>query len=88
MNPGTRVRMSKALKKEMRKTSQAHIKEFGNCVGVVMGLMDYGTQLGPEVDVRWLPSNLCYGYLPETLDVVENIAQPKSNWHCGPDEGR
>lgn len=95
MKPGTRVRMSKALKLEMRgkcagpgrhvghgpswvsdpempddgcaACSWQHVEEFGDCVGVVEGPTHPGC---PEVDVRWKPSNLCYGYLPSKLEVV------------------
>lgn len=45
--------------------STQHIEEFGNCVGIVEGPVDFGNgNLGPEVDVRWLPSQLRYGYDP------------------------
>lgn len=47
-----------------------HIKEFGDCIGIVIGLVDYGSQQGPEVDVRWQPSNLRYGYHPDLLDKI------------------
>jgi hypothetical protein len=47
-------------------------REFLNCIGVVEGLVDYGTHegekiLGPEFDVRWRPSNLRYGYKANEL---------------------
>ncbi len=59
--------------------STDHIEEFSKCVGVVDGLVDYNnckpddpaydpSKLGPEVDVRWQPSNLRYGYDPEDLE--------------------
>ena len=47
-----------------------HVEEFGDCVGVVEGPVDCATSQGPEVDVRWQPSNLRYGYHPDSLDVV------------------
>jgi len=72
LKPGTRVRMSEALKTLMRNNgSEEHIEEFGECEGIVQGLMDFGTQKGPEVDVRWQPSNLRYGYHPKHLVVVK-----------------
>lgn len=46
-----------------------HIKEFGNTIGIVQGLTDYGNQLGPEIDVKW--GNLRYSYNPEDLEKVE-----------------
>lgn len=51
--------------------SSAHVEEFGDCVGVVQGPLDYGSQRGPEVDVSWKPSNLRYGYAPEDLVGVD-----------------
>lgn len=54
--------------KECWGCSTPHVEEFGTCVGIVEGLADFGTQKGPEVDVRWQPSNLRYAYLPEDLD--------------------
>jgi hypothetical protein len=46
-----------------------HVEEFGACVGIVEGpvLLDEGA---PEVNVRWKPSNLRYGYDPADLAVV------------------
>jgi hypothetical protein len=59
MNAGDRVRMSEALKARFRANGgEDHVAEFGECVGVVEGLLDYGTQKGPDVDVRWEPSRL------------------------------
>lgn len=52
------------------KCSTGHIEEFGECEGVVQGLTDYGSQKGPEVDVRWQPSNLRYAYHPSHLELV------------------
>lgn len=71
MKPGTKVRMRRSLKIALRKNDcDAHVREFGGCVGIVLGPVDYGTQQGPEVDVRWLPSRLKYGYDPMELKVV------------------
>lgn len=58
--------------------SSAHVEEFGDCVGIVEGLVDFNNckpkdpaydkrKLGPEVDVRWQPSKLRYGYHPDQL---------------------
>ena len=39
----------------------AHVDEFGDCVGIVVGpIILTGDDL--EVEVRWQPSNLRYGY--------------------------
>ena len=59
----------------------AHVEEFGDCVGIVIGLTDNNncspddanydpSHTGPEVDVRWQPSNLRYAYPPEDLEEV------------------
>ena len=50
--------------------SAEHVAEFGDCVGIVQGLTDYGSRQGPEVDVRWQPSNLRYAYHPDELEPV------------------
>jgi len=61
--------------------SSAHVEEFGDCVGIVQGLMDYNnceptdaaydpSKTGPEVDVRWQPSNLRYAYHPSDLELI------------------
>lgn len=72
MTPGTAVRMSAWLKSVLYKQGNSrHAKEFGTCVGIVDGLTDYGSQQGPEVDVRWQPSGLRYAYRPDMLEVVE-----------------
>jgi len=102
---GDRVRMSEALKTQLRggcvpgkhqgdlledndescmKCSLGHLKEFGNCEGLVLGLTDYNNckpgaesydprKVGPEVDVRWLPSRLRYAYDPALLELVGKL---------------
>lgn len=55
--------------------STAHVEEFGESLGIVIGLTDYNNEgevrderkVGPEVDVRWLPDYLRYAYAPEHL---------------------
>ena len=49
--------------------STSHVEEFGECVGIVIGSM-WPNGEGPEVDVRWQPSNLRYGYNPVDLEKV------------------
>jgi hypothetical protein len=72
VKPGTVVRMSDALKQEMlARGSHNHIKEFGDCVGIVIGPVNFGKRVGPEIDVRWQPSNLRYMYNPAGLVEVE-----------------
>ena len=64
--------MSERFKEALRANdSREHVEEFGDCVGVVQGPTDYGSQQGPEVDVRWQPSNLRYAYHPDNLERVE-----------------
>jgi len=69
--PGAKVRMSEALKQELIANGCAeHTEEFFDCIGIVEGPVDYGETKGPEVDVRWQPSNLRYGYHPDQLVFV------------------
>jgi len=70
MKVGTRVKMAAAFKRRMATTDRGHVEEFGRCVGTVEGPVDYGRQLGPELNVRWAPSGLRYGYAPEDLVLV------------------
>ena len=97
LKPGTRVRMSDQLKRELRgqctgpgghvghagwifdpempddgcaACSWTHVEEFGECTGVVGGLMFPGLIDTPEVNVRWEPSGLRYGYHPDKLELV------------------
>lgn len=83
---GTKVRMTEAFKKKLRsnchhtpdtddelfckKCSAAHIREFGNSVGVVVGPVKWpdGSE-GPEYRVQWTP-HLGYSYHPDNLEVV------------------
>jgi hypothetical protein len=82
MKPGTRVRMSEAFKKlllgncdhrslrsaEMcHKCSFGHVVEFGHCEGIVEELVQPDCV---EVNVRWQPSGLRYGYDPKNLERV------------------
>jgi hypothetical protein len=59
--------------------STEHVEEFGECEGTVEGATDYNVmgdssydpaKVGPEVDVRWQPSNLRYAYDPEDLELT------------------
>lgn len=68
MKVGDVVRMNAACKRALYQTgSHDHVREFGRCHGVVIGLTNYGNQLGPEWDVRWQPSELRYSYAEEHL---------------------
>lgn len=71
MKPGTLVRMSWKLQAEFIKNGcLEHVEEFSECVGLVEGPVEWKTQMGPEVDVRWQPSNLRYAYHPEELELA------------------
>jgi hypothetical protein len=75
---GDKVKMSFFCRENMlRNGSHDHVEEFGDCIGIVIGPTDYNNckpddpnydpaKVGPEVDVRWQPSNLRYAYNPET----------------------
>lgn len=68
---GKTVRMTKVFKQDLIANDSAeHVEEFGDCEGVVEGFVNYGSCLGPEVDVRWKPSKLRYGYHPSHLEVL------------------
>jgi len=68
---GAKVKMKASTKKQLNHSSHDHVKEFGNCVGITEGFVDYGNnQTGPEINVRWLPSNLRYAYLPNDLEII------------------
>lgn len=71
---GAFVKMSQSIKDDLiANDCQDHVDEFGECLGVVDDEVDYGGgQLGPEVNVRWQPSNLRYGYDPDQLVIVES----------------
>lgn len=72
LTTGDRVRMSAALKDKLRSNGSVdHLRDFGDCYGIVLGLVTWNdeTPPGPEVDVRWHPSCLRFGYLPEDLDL-------------------
>jgi hypothetical protein len=70
---GDLVRMSRAHKEALKANHCApHVREFGRCIGVVQGPVDWGNgTFGPEVDVRWKPSRLRYMYSQEDLVVVK-----------------
>lgn len=74
--------MTDAFKKLSMVNSSAHIKEFGNSVGTIIGYADYNNcnpsdskydlnKVGPEVEVRWDPYNLRYIYPIDALEEVE-----------------
>lgn len=72
---GDIVKMSWKLRFALLKSkSFGHLFEFAFCKGIVGDLVNYNNdnenhseKLGPEINVRWQPSNLRYCYLPEEL---------------------
>lgn len=75
--------MSDTLKKVLTGNGcKEHIDEFGDCIGIVEDLVNYNNdgennpnKIGPEFNVRWQPSKLRYGYLPEDLIKIKNSKQ-------------
>jgi hypothetical protein len=85
MKIGARVRMTRKFRRALRGQgyrkprwmyygARKHVREFGRCEGIVEGLVEWSMNPevapGPEVNVRWQPSNLRYMYLPEDLEVI------------------
>lgn len=89
LKPGTLVRMTRQTRQILRWRGwskprwlcvglQQHVREFGRCVGVVEGPIEFTdengeTSYGPEVNIRWKPSNLRYAYDPKSLEVVRKV---------------
>lgn len=72
MKAGDLVRMSDIFKHQLSfNGSCQHVEEFGKCIGVVIGPANLGGKPGPEVDVKWRPSNLRYAYHPDNLVKVK-----------------
>lgn len=64
--PGDVVRMTETYKNN---SPGEHTEEFGHCLGVVLG-KTFKNEEGPELDVRWFPSLMRYGYHPDDLELV------------------
>lgn len=79
LKKGDRVQLSLEGKIALAVSSSAHLDEFKDSEGVVLGLTNYNNKgekhdpakVGPEFDVRWEPENLRYAYAPEHLEKVE-----------------
>lgn len=84
---GDKVRMTEEYKRMGLIHSPLHIKEFGDCVGIVEDLVNYNScdqpfeldKLGPEWNVRWqirngslLSYKFRYAYHPDNLEIVED----------------
>ena len=64
---GDTVRMSDELKNGLIENNcQEHVDEFGECEGIVESWIYPNTDI-KDVNVRWKPSELRYGYNIETL---------------------
>lgn len=76
---GDKVKMSDSLKELLIKNGcEEHVEEFGDCIGIVEDYVDYNNngendinKIGPEFNVRWMPSKLRYGYSPDELIKIE-----------------
>jgi hypothetical protein len=69
--PHVRVRLTKAAKQSPWAAASArHVMEFGgrHTYGHVIGRMFSEDLSAPEIDVRWYPSRLRYGYNPSYLE--------------------
>ena len=66
---GDEVRMSQKFKDGNLQWMTEHILEFKNCTGIVEDRVfpNCSEEEAPEINVRWKPSNLVYGYHPEYL---------------------
>ena len=73
MKKGTIVKMNDALKAELIKNDcKEHVDEFGECEGVVEDKMFPECDDCEEVNVRWKPTNLRYGYRPDQLEIIKD----------------
>lgn len=80
---GDKVKMSEDFKKALIKNGcKEHIDEFGNCIGIVEDYVNYNNdgennsdKIGPEFNVRWIPSKLRYGYSPDDLVKIKKSKQ-------------
>lgn len=79
LHVGDKVEWTPQFARFLYQNSRAHRKEFLGQVGEIIGLTDYGTQKGPEVDVRFTESNKCgpcslrYAYDAESLVIVPTL---------------
>lgn len=73
MKKGTIVKMSESCKTQLiNNNCKDHVDEFGECEGVVIGPMFPEVENCEDVDVRWKPSNLKYGYSPDQLEIISD----------------
>lgn len=80
MGKGDIVKMSWTLRfKLLFRGNFRHLFEFGFRKGIVEDFVNYNNEnenlkakIGPEINIRWLPSKLRYCYLPEELVKLTN----------------
>ena len=72
---GDIVKMNEEFKTIIMNNSHEHVIEFGECEGVVEDRMfpNLTAKQAPEVNVRWFPSMLRYGYDPSELVLVKSL---------------
>lgn len=75
MKIGDRVKMTDYFKRNSP-NSKDHIDEFGSCSGVIIGYIDI--QTSDDVDVRWMPSGLKYGYTIDSLELDKQYYRDKN----------
>lgn len=64
------VKMSDDFKNQPHDGIIDHIKEFGNCIGKIIGYTFDDTE--DYLDVRWEPSKLRYGYHYNELIIINS----------------
>ena len=83
LRKGDLVMMTKDLKTIMQLNgSGEHVKEFGECVGLVDGLTNNNNdgeydlyKIGPEVEVYWLPHMIRFAYMPRHLVKIGSVKE-------------
>lgn len=78
LKPGDRVRLTKACVERMREATNKYddtddgnnlVDDLEGQVGVVLGPWE-GLEDVPELDVRWEPHGLRYGFHPDDLECI------------------
>lgn len=83
---GSLVRMSDNLKQMLiAGGSDDHLHEFGDCIGRIESFLDLNSSgeknisnIGPEVEVRWYPSNFHHAYDPSDLDADFDLSDRRN----------
>jgi hypothetical protein len=73
INKGDKVKMTEKLKISLMSNGcEDHVIEFGNCIGIVEDRCYPNINEATEVNVRWQPSGLRYGYFPDELEKIKD----------------